>query len=85
MKRTQIYLSDAEHAKIKEYAHKHKQSISASIREMTTMVLSDSPIKKKKQKSFGEEMLENRRKFSFNGPADLSTTIDDYLYRGKKP
>jgi len=85
MKRTQIYLSDLDYKRIKEYAIKRNQSLSASIRELTAMTLSDAPVRKKPKKTFWEELLASREKFSFNGPADLSTTIDDYLYKGKKP
>lgn len=85
MKRTQIYLTDFDHKKIKEYSNQNKLSFSGGIRELVAMSLRDKPYKLKKKTSFGQELLESRKRFSFNGPKDLSTTIDDYLYRGKKP
>lgn len=94
MKRTQIYLREDQHKKLKDIAKKEDKTLAAVIRDSADMrlkyedaiVVDDSFSEeaeknhKKRKNGFGTRMLESIDEIGFKGPKDLSQTIDKYVY-----
>lgn len=79
MIRTQLYLPEDTHLDLHLLAQREKKRVSQIVREIL-----NEGIKRKRQVSSGKTLLKIARYGFSNGPKDLSSNIDSYLYGGKK-
>ena len=91
MKRTQIYLPPQQHDRLKSLALKEHTSVSEVIRKIVDEKLAAKPAtgtpKKPAYTNPGEWLISQAnwaKKAGINGPSDLSTNLDEYLYGDKK-
>ncbi len=83
MIRTQVYLPQSQIKYLKDLARANETSMSEELRKSLEVVR--HALKKKKTKlSSMDWLLKDLDKIKFNGPKDLATNIDKYLYGGKK-
>lgn len=88
MKRTQIYLSSQQHAKLKSLALKDHTTVSGVLRNIIDEKINNSGTINKDDKTLnaGEWLLAQAKWAEDNdisGPADLSSNLDEYLYGDK--
>ena len=83
MIRTQVYLPKTDIDFLKDLARANKSTMSGELRKF--LLVARSVSKKKKMKlSSAQWLLKDFDKVKFQGPKDLATNIDKYLYGGKK-
>ncbi|HUC87583.1 MAG TPA: ribbon-helix-helix protein, CopG family [Candidatus Binatia bacterium] len=86
MIRTQIYLPQQQHDRLKDLALKQRTSMSDVIRQIVDekIVTSNQAASTKPKKlNTGEWLLVQARlaeKLDFRGPSDLASNMDEYLY-----
>lgn len=83
MIRTQVYLPKTDIDFLKDLARANKSTMSEELRKSLLMIRSASKKKKAKLSSV-QWLLKDFDKVKFQGPEDLATNIDEYLYGGKK-
>ena len=83
MIRTQVYLPKTDIDFLKDLARANKSTMSEELRKSLLVVRSASK-KKKVKLSSAQWLLKDIDKVKFQGPKDLATNIDEYLYGGKK-
>lgn len=81
MIRTQVYLSKTDIDFLKDLARANKSTMSEELRKSLEAVKHISKKKKAKLSSM-EWLLKDLDKIKFEGPKDLATNIDKYLYGG---
>lgn len=87
MKRTQIYFSYNQLDLLKQRAYEEKSSLSEVIRNLVKKYFEEENLKKneeKEEKNAGDWLLSIAReaeKRKVKGPSDLSSRIDEYVYR----
>lgn len=85
MERTQIYFPKTQIKKLKELAYKKKTTVSGLVRDAVDIQYAPQiKITPKKQHESLLQFAERIRRMGFNGPKDLATNLDEYLYGGKK-
>ena len=86
MIRTQIYLPQQQHDRLKDLALKQRTSMSDVIRQIVDeKIATSSQVANMKPKKLnaGEWLLIQAKlaeKLDFRGPSDLASNIDEYLY-----
>lgn len=81
MIRTQVFLTEEQVREIKLRAHAERRAEAEVIRELLDRGLSAVP--QHPRETAGESLLRLSR-IGGQGPADLSSRLDDYLYGTKK-
>ena len=82
MQRTQVYLEQPEYEALRLEAFKTKKTMSAVLRQLLKKEFNIKKTKAPKTQS-GKFMLGLAEKYGFEGPKDLSSNLDTYLY-GKR-
>ena len=86
MIRTQIYLPQQQHDRLKDLALKQRTSMSGVIRQIVDEKIdksSQAASMKSKRLNAGEWLLIQvnlAQKLDFRGPSDLASNVDEYLY-----
>lgn len=79
MIRTQVYLPQTDIDFLKDLARANRSTMSEEIRKSLNVVRNVTKNKNKKTSSM-EWLLKDLDKIKFNGPKDLASNIDKYLY-----
>jgi hypothetical protein len=86
MIRTQIYLPQQQHDRLKDFALRQRTSMSDVIRQIVEekiVTSSQAASTKPKKLNAGEWLLIQAKlaeKLDFRGPSDLASKVDEYLY-----
>lgn len=83
MIRTQVYLPKTDIDFLKGLARINKSTMSEELRK-SLLVVRNAAKKKKVKLSSVQWLLKDFDKVKFQGPKNLATNIDEYLYGGKK-
>jgi len=86
MIRTQIYLTPKQHTMLKNKAHKENATVSEEIRKILDKELftAEQQVKKQNTGNWLLSMAEEAERLGANGPSDLASNVDAYLYGDKK-
>ena len=85
MNRTQIYLPQTQIKKLKELAYKKRTTVSELVRDALDVQYATKVLVPQQKKR--ETLLEFAKRINSigpEGPKDLATSMNEYLYGGKK-
>lgn len=88
--RTQIYLPEYEYKRLKDRAKVQDKTFAQVIRDLLRLGLSEEKRQRetKKPKASGAQyllqMAKEAERLGFEGPRDMSTTVDEVIYGLKK-
>lgn len=85
MIRTQVYLTQKQHALLKKKAHEKNTTFSEELRNLINVAFEVTQKKQKRQNAGNwlRAMVEEAEKLGGGGPPDLASNVDKYLYGGK--
>ncbi len=86
MIRTQVYITSKQHALLKKKAHAENVTLSEALRKVIDkdLLKAEKVHRQQPHKNWFRSVVKEVEQLGGEGPSDLASNVDEYLYGGKK-